>query len=331
MIIKSYLLEQDIKLLSDKNLFLFYGENLGLKNDFKNLIKKNSPDYKIINLNQEEIIKNQENFSSEILNLSLFEKKKIYNINDCNDKILELIQEIHEIIDNQLVFLFAENLDKRSKLRNHFEKAKNAYVIPCYNDNEITIRKIILNKLKDFKGLTTENLNLISDNCNFDRVKLNNELNKITTCFTNKNIENEKLKSLLDYKVNNDFHLLKNEALTGDRIKTNKLLSDTVIETEKNIFYLTIINQSLMKLNETSKIAEQSSIDEAINIVKPPIFWKEKPIFKKQLLKWNSNKIKKIQNVTYNLEIEIKSNAQINKNILIKKLLVDICEMANAS
>ena len=331
MIIKSYLLEQDIKLLSDKNLFLFYGENLGLKNDFKNLIKKNSPDYKIINLNQEEIIKNQENFSSEILNLSLFEKKKIYNINDCNDKILELIQEIHEIIDNQLVFLFAENLDKRSKLRNHFEKAKNAYVIPCYNDNEITIRKIILNKLKDFKGLTTENLNLISDNCNLDRVKLNNELNKITTCFTNKNIENEKLKSLLDYKVNNDFHLLKNEALTGDRIKTNKLLSDTVIETEKNLFYLTIINQSLMKLNETSKIAEQSRIDEEINIVKPPIFWKEKPIFKKQLLKWNSNKIKKIQNVTYNLEIEIKSNAQINKNILIKKLLVDICELANAS
>ena len=59
------------------------------------MIKKNSPDYKIINLNQEEIIKNQENFSSEILNLSLFEKKKIYNIFDCNDKILELIQEIH--------------------------------------------------------------------------------------------------------------------------------------------------------------------------------------------------------------------------------------------
>ena len=76
MIIKSYLLEQDIRLLSDKNLFLFYGENLGLKNDFKNLIKKNLPNYKIINLNQEEVIKNQENFFSETLNLSLFEKKK---------------------------------------------------------------------------------------------------------------------------------------------------------------------------------------------------------------------------------------------------------------
>ena len=331
MIIKSYLLEQDIKLLFDKNLFLFYGENLGLKNDFKNLIKLSSPDYKIININQDEVIKNQEKFLSELLNFSLFEKEKIYFINDCNDKILEFILEVHKLIDNQLIFLFGENLDKRSKLRNHFEKAKNAYVIPCYNDNEISIKKIILNKLKDFKGLTTENINLISDNCNFDRVKLNNELSKITSYFTNKNIENKKLKSLLDIKINNDFHLLKNEALSGDRNKTNKLLSDTVIETEKNIFYLTIINQSLMKLNETSKIAEQSSIDEAINVVKPPIFWKEKPIFKKQLLKWNSKKLKKIQNVTYNLEIEIKSNAQINKNILIKKLLVDICELANAS
>ena len=76
MIIKSYLLEQDIKLLSDKNLFLFYGENLGLKNDFKNLIKLNSPDYKIININQDEVTKNQENFLSEFLNFSLFEKKK---------------------------------------------------------------------------------------------------------------------------------------------------------------------------------------------------------------------------------------------------------------
>ena len=97
------------------------------------------------------------------------------------------------------------------------------------------------------------------------------------------------------------------------------------------MIYLTIINQSLHKLNETSKIAAQSSIDEAINIIKPPIFWKEKPLVKKQLLKWNTNKIRKVLRMTYNLEIEIKSNTQINKNILIKKLLIDICELANAA
>ena len=35
MIFKSYLVENNIKIL-DKKLVLFYGENIGLKNDFKN-------------------------------------------------------------------------------------------------------------------------------------------------------------------------------------------------------------------------------------------------------------------------------------------------------
>ena len=76
MILKSFLVEQNINLIADKNLILFYGENLGLKNDFKKLIQYNAPENRIMNFTQEEIIRNQENFLSEISNLSLFEKKK---------------------------------------------------------------------------------------------------------------------------------------------------------------------------------------------------------------------------------------------------------------
>ena len=76
MIFKSFLVEQNINLIAEKNLILFYGENLGLKNDFKKLIQYNAPENKIMNFTQEEIIRNQERFLSEISNLSLFEKKK---------------------------------------------------------------------------------------------------------------------------------------------------------------------------------------------------------------------------------------------------------------
>ena len=31
----------------------------------------------------------------------------------------------------------------------------------CYDDNEITLKKIINNKLKDFKGLDNHNINMI--------------------------------------------------------------------------------------------------------------------------------------------------------------------------
>ena len=34
------------------------------------------------------------------------------------------------------------------------------------------LKKIILQNLKDFKGITTENINLIIDNCSLNRTKL---------------------------------------------------------------------------------------------------------------------------------------------------------------
>ena len=64
--------------------------------------------------------------------------------------------------------------------------------------------------------------------------------------------------------------------------------------------------------------------------MKPPIFWKDKPVFIEHLKKWSNDKIRKIQTSTYKIELEIKSNSTINKNILIKKLIVDICQEANA-
>ena len=43
-----------------------------------------------------------------------------------------------------------------------------------------------------------------------------------------------------------------------------------------------------------------------------------------------ADNIDKILDKTYNLEIELKSNSLINKNILMKKLIVDICALANS-
>jgi len=330
MIYKSYLIEQNINLL-DKNLFLFYGENLGLKNEFKDKIKFQNNNAEIINFSQDDIINNIDNFFNEIVNISLFYEKKIYFINQVNDKILDAIKIIEPKIDSQKFYLISESLDKRSKIRNYFEKSNNCGVVACYNDNEISFKKIIIDRLKNYKGVTTENINLISNKCNLNRDKLNNELDKIYTFFLEKNIDRHKLEILLDNKINNDFSLLKDEAFNGNRIETNKLLSDTIIDSEKNILYLNIINQRLLKLNEIFKLIGQTSLEKAIDMLKPPIFWKDKPAFLKQSKKWNMDKIKKILNKTYSLELEIKSNSIVNKNILLKKLLIDICNLANAS
>ncbi|MDA8822608.1 hypothetical protein N9N34_02640 [Candidatus Pelagibacter bacterium] len=329
MIYKSYLIEKDITTLKSK-IVLFYGENLGLKNDFKKKIKLNNQEAEIINYIQDDVVKNEDYFFNEILNMSLFEKNKIYFIDQANDKILSLIQKIENKIDNQKLFILSPVLDKRSKLRNYFETSHNCDVVACYPDNELTIKNIVLDQLKGFKGLSTQNLNLIIDNSNLNRDRLNNELNKIISYFSEKEITADKLEKILDININEDFNLLKDEAFNGNKIKTNKLLSETVIDEEKNILYLSIINQRLNKLAETNELIGGTNLENAISLLKPPIFWKEKPMFLMQAKKWDSSKISNVLAKTYNLEIEIKSNATVNKNILMKKLLIDICTIANS-
>ncbi len=328
MIFKNYEIEQKISILKNK-ILLFYGENSGFKDDIKKEIKLSNSKSVIKNYSQEEILKNQDSFYEDLFNISLFGEKKIYFIEKSDDKILNLIENISEKLDDQKIFLYAEILDKKSKLRNYFEKSKLFAAIPCYPDNELSLKKIIIKRLKNIKGLNNDAIKIIINNSNLNRSKLNNELNKIETCFHQKDLKNDELIELLNINENDSFNILRDAALTGQSSSTNKLLNETIIDEDKSFFYLNSVNQRLRKINEILSIKGQS-LEQAINALKPPIFWKDKPIMMLQSKKWDQEKIKKIFQETYKVEIKLKSNNNIAKKVLLKKLMVDICNLASS-
>ena len=130
--------------------------------------------------------------------------------------------------------------------------------------------------------------------------------------------------------TNDDFNALKDQALIGNSFKTNKLLSETNLLDEKNVYYLSSINQRLNRIAEIKKISKYKNLEIAMNNLKPPIFWKDKQNFLAQAKKWDLDKIRKALNLTYEFEVRVKSNSLINKNILLKKLVIDICKIANS-
>ncbi len=329
MIYKSYIVEENFSLIKNK-LVLFYGENSGLKIDFKNIIKFHEKNSEVISLSQEEIIKDENSFFKELFNYSLFGKKKVFLIESATDKILPLMKEIEKKVDNQKIFLFSEVLDKKSKLRNFFEKSDLTGVVPCYADTILSLNKIVNKKLKNYKNLNTININIIIENVNFDRSKLYNELDKIIIFFSDREIKTEQLRLLLNYEESDDFSELKDEALCGNKLKINKLISNTFIETDKNFLYLNLINQRLMKLKQICEMKKSNNLETAINSLKPPIFWKDKPLLIQQAKKWDLNKIKKTLNKTFEIEKTMKSNSYINTNILLKNLILNLCIMANS-
>ena len=328
MIYKSYLIEKNINSIKE-NVILFYGENYGAKKEFKEKIKKTNEDCEFLLFDQKNILENSSILYNELYNTSLFEKNKILFLENVSDRILDLIQDVYINLDNQKIYLFSDILEKKSKLRSFFEKSEKCAVIPCYIDNEITIKNIILEKLKEYDGLTTYNINLILNHITLDRIKLNNEIEKIKTYFIDKKIKTRELSILLNVNLIDDFNFLKDEALSGNKEKTNVLLSDTILEDEKAIYYLTLINQRLNKLYKIVK-SKDLNLETAINNLKPPTFWKDKPKLIIQAKKWDEEKLKKLLEKTYNIEKMMKTNSFLNKQIILKELVVNICDTANA-
>ena len=327
---KSYLIEKNYSQIEKIKSVLFYGENIGLKKYFKKLIEQKNKSSKVLNFLQDEILSNTNLLFNELDNLSLFEEKKIIFIENANDKIFKIVENHLERNLNYQLYFFSEILEKKSKLRSYFEKSKIYGSVPCYADNSITIQKILQEELKDFEGVSNVNLNIILESCSNERIKIYNEIEKIKSFFQSKKIDSENLTKLVNSPKIDDFNYLKDAAIKGNKSETNKLLNTTIIEQDKSVYYLSLINQRLLKLVDILKINRENNIENVINNLKPPIFWKDKQNIIDQVKIWNIKKVQIILKKLYELEITVKSNGNISKDILLKKLLIDVCNTANS-
>ena len=68
MILKSYIVEQNINILENYQATLVYGENNGIKDDIKNSIKEKNKGSELITYFEEEILKNKDLLFQKIIN-----------------------------------------------------------------------------------------------------------------------------------------------------------------------------------------------------------------------------------------------------------------------
>ena len=76
MILKSYLVEQNVEILKKYQSTLIYGENDGIKDDIKKTIKEKNKNSEIIIFFEEDVLKRNLLYEN-VFNQSLFSNKKI--------------------------------------------------------------------------------------------------------------------------------------------------------------------------------------------------------------------------------------------------------------
>jgi len=337
MIIKSYEVKKKKTIFIKEIFFLVYGENVGLKKDIRNFItkeiEKNDSSVEILTLYENEVLNDEENFFNTIYSGSLFGNKKIISIFDATDKIIKVINTIHDKYpDNISLLIFSEILEKKSKLRNFFEKNKSAICIPCYLDNERDLETIAKKELEKNKiSLSREIINLLIEKSNSDRNNLRNEIEKIHSYSLNKEkLGLDEIKLLINFSGDYKSDILVNECLCGNISQFKKIISELYVNTMNQILLLRILSnkiQRLLKIKEQENIS--NDLDNLINSSRPPIFWKEKPIIKKQLSLWNLNQLKIIIRDINKTELLCKKNPQIS-NIIFTSFFSKICKKANS-
>ena len=185
MIIKSFELNNID--LGKKYFFLLYGANQGQKNELiEKKFKKNLKN--VYNYEESEILNNEENFFNSVLSKSFFENEKLVIISRASDKIKKIIEEIIEKkIEDLTIILNANILEKKSKLRNFFEKNKETICVAFYEDTHQTLMTIANNFFRENKiSISQQAINLIVERTRGDRQNLSNELEKMQSFVKNK-------------------------------------------------------------------------------------------------------------------------------------------------
>ena len=320
MIIKEYQLINSI----NTDLFqsyLIYGPNEGLIRESIDTIYENfskGSECEKININGKQLDESSSILNDEITTFSLFSEKKFI--------ILDLIKEKHtSIIEDALILdckntcmvVKTDNLIKSSKIRKLYETSKNHFSLACYDD-DIKVLSSLLEKFQKEHNITFDSdvKSFLLNNLSNDRMVIKNELEKILLSLSkdDRKVDIEKLRYILHDSAHTDFQQINNFILFGNIEKGSKSLEKLFNLGTNPIAILKSFNNYIMRIRLTQvELGKGKQFEEAIKVLRPPVFWKEKTDFKRHCLMWPSHVIENTINEVLSSEIKCMTNNVIAK------------------
>ena len=170
--------------------------------------------------------------------------------------------------------------------------------------------------------LSQEIKNILIERSQGDRINLKNELLKLRNLQISKNkLTTEDILKLSNLAENYSVFELSDNYLAKNSKKVSTILNENNYSSEDCILIIrTILNKTKRLLRIRNEIDNNTNINQVISNFKPPIFWKEKDIVKKQAQSWSTDEVKKIIYKVNNLETLVKKNTA-NSTLFVSNFL----------
>ena len=210
-------------------------------------------------------------------------------------------------------------MEKKSKLRSLIEKNKYTVCVPFYEDNNQTLSTLVNQFCRESKvSISQQSINLIVQKCRGDRQNLTNELEKIKNFARNKTkIKIEDILKLTNLAENYSVSELIDNCLAKNIKKTVHILNENNYSLDDCILIIrTFLVKSKRLLKLFKDIKNTKNVDDVISSFKPPIFWKDKEIIKRQIDSWSYKSIENLVFRISEIELLIKKTSNNSVNII---------------
>ena len=309
---------------------LLYGPNEGLIRQNKDRIKKTVTKNNILEISftGKSINEKPDIFYDEVKTISMFEDKKIIVVEQPLDKNITLFENIfEELPDKTLIVIIGNNLSRSSKIRKFFENSQH-YLSCAHYDDDLKTNSQLINELeKSIQRVLDKDIkNYLSQNLSNNRLISKNEIDKIILLYSNNNKEPklEDIKSICNDNADLGLNKICQLVFSGNPKKVSIFLNKIFSEGINPVAIIRTMLNYIQRIESTQiALKKTNNFDLAIKGLKPPVFWKEKDLFKLHCMKWPINETISNFNLLVEAELSCKNDYYLT-NIICERALIKI-------
>ena len=269
-----------------------------------------------------DIIKDSNNFFTEIGSLPLNGNRKYIRVNMENSESGEPVKKfLEEDFPETTLLIKAENLSPRSSIRKTLEKSKDTLIVPFYEDDTFSIKNFIKTKVKERNFIIDDlGINALISICGLERSNLSDALERVMLFYEfsgNKKLNENNIKEILFDTNQSQLSELCTNVCLGNTSLAKKNLTRLFLQGVTPPQFISTLILHFQKLHIVGlSLISGLSLNDALKNIKPPIFFKEINTFKTQTERWNVYKIERALEILTESDFLSKTTPGMGKSII---------------
>lgn len=307
--------------------FLIYGPDIGLVGErTRDLVRRLSggsdDPFSLVKLDASAIAADSRRLADEAYTVSLFGGRRTIWVRDAGGRanIVPSLQTMFKKPpDDAVIVIDAGDLKKSAPLRTLFERDAKALAIPCYADDEGAVAQLVDRMVKEAGlAISGEARRALSQMLGADRAMTRGEIEKLTLYARHKGrIDLEDVEAVVGEAAGFGMDEVLDAAATGNLAGLQQALDRAAANDISAQALITMALRHFQSLDLARAAVDQGNAPAAVvDSMRPPVFFKRKPLMVKALQLWTSARLARAVQVLGEAQLRSRRIAPLESDVV---------------